>query len=212
MKKNAVLIVGVLVVITIAFVNAKKMNPATLGEGYKVGSDVADFSLKNIDGQMVSMADYKEAKGYIVVFTCNTCPYAKMYEQRIEALNQMYASKGFPVLAINSNDVTKQPDDSFEKMQNRANEKSYSFPYLYDESQAIATRFGATRTPHVFVVSKNSDKLKVAYIGAIDNNPKDAAAADVKYVEDAINSLLAGDAVETDFTKAIGCTIKWKEA
>jgi len=212
MKKNALLIIGILAVITIAFVNAKKLNDVPQGTGYQIGSEVSDFSLKNVDGKMVSLADFNDAKGFIVVFTCNTCPYAKMYEQRTEDLNQMYASKGYPVIAINPNDVTQQPDDSYAKMIERSNEKKYTFPYLYDESQAIATQFGASRTPHVYILTKDDSKLKVAYIGAIDNNAKDAGDADVKYVEDAVNGLLTGKKVETDFTKAVGCTIKWKKA
>src|SRR5262245_43119015 len=106
--------------------------------GYHVGDRVKDFSLKNTDGKMVSLADYKTAKGFIVVFTCNHCPYAKAYEQRIIDLNNMYASKGFPVIAISSNDAVKVPEDSYDNMSSRAKEKKYSFPYLYDESQTVA--------------------------------------------------------------------------
>lgn len=212
MKKNALLFLGVLAVAAIALVSTGFHSEAPAGEGYEVGSVAKDFKLKNVDGKMVSLADYKDAKGFIVVFTCNTCPYAKMYEQRIDDLNKKYASKGYPVVAINPNDVTQKPDDSYDAMVTRAKEKSYSFAYLYDESQAVATMYGATRTPHIYILNKESNNLKVAYIGAIDNNAKDASAADTKYVEDAINNLLDGKAVETTSTKAIGCTIKWKEA
>ncbi|MFY0627954.1 MAG: thioredoxin family protein [Reichenbachiella sp.] len=212
MKKNVLLIIGLLTMVTIVFVNAKKTTPSTIKGGYEVGSEVKDFSLKNIDGKTVSMSDYTEAKGFIVVFTCNTCPYAKMYEKRIDNLNLKYADKGYPVLAINPNDKEKQPGDSFDEMTARAKDKNYSFPYLYDENQEVALRYGATRTPHIYIVNKEAKNLKVVYIGAIDNNPKDAKSVDVKYVEEAVNNLLDGKTVETTKTKAIGCSIKWKEA
>ncbi|UXX79769.1 thioredoxin family protein [Reichenbachiella carrageenanivorans] len=212
MKKNTLLTLRLIAIATVLLATSLNNLLAQANTGYKVGDTATDFKLKNVDGQMISMANYKDAKGFIVIFTCNTCPFSKMYEERINELNQKYASKGYPVLAINPNDVTKQPDDSFDAMIARAKDKNFSFPYLYDESQAIATAYGATRTPHVYIVSKKAQKLIVSYIGAIDNNHKDADAASQKYVEEAVNSLLAGKAVKTNFTKAIGCTIKWKEA
>lgn len=180
--------------------------------GYQVGDVVEDFNLKNVDGKMVSLASYNDTKGFIVVFTCNTCPYSKMYEQRIGALNKKYASKGYPVIALNSNDITKKPGDSYEEMVKLAKKSKYEFPYLHDESQEIATMYGATKTPHVYILKKDASDLKVAYIGAIDNNAKDAKAADTFYVEDAVDNLIDGKEVSPNFTKAIGCTIKWKEA
>ncbi|WP_017731082.1 thioredoxin family protein [Nafulsella turpanensis] len=185
---------------------------AVYGQGYKVGDYATDFSLRNIDGEKVSLAQYKDAKGAIVIFTCNTCPYAKMYEDRIIALHQQYAAKGYPVIAINPNDPEREPGDSFEQMQARAKEKNYPFPYLQDETQQITTAYGATRTPEVYLLKKDNKGYRVEYIGAIDNNHKDAAKADKKYVEDAINGLIAGKKPTTNFTKAIGCTIKWKES
>jgi len=183
---------------------------AKAADGYKPGDKARDFKLKNVDGKMVSMADYKDAKGYIVVFTCNHCPFAKAYESRIIALDKMYKTKGFPVVAINPNDKSKEPEDSYENMVAYAKDKNYPFPYLYDESQEIAMAYGAARTPHVFVLSKKGNDLTVEYIGAIDNNTDDASAVTKKYVEDAVNNLLAGKKPETTSTKAIGCTIKWK--
>ena len=182
------------------------------GEGYKVGDYATDFSLQNIDGKKVSLSQYKEAKGFIVVFTCNHCPYAKMYEDRIIELNNKYADKGYPVIAINPNDGDKQPEDSFENMQKRAKEKGFPFPYLHDASQEVTTTYGATRTPHVYLLNKDKKGYKVEYIGAIDNNHKDAAQADQKYVEDALNQMMAGKKPKTTSTKAVGCSIKWKDA
>ena len=177
--------------------------------GYKPGDAASDFKLKNVNGKMVSMADNKSAKGFIVVFTCNHCPFSQAYEQRIIALHKKYADKGYPVIAINPNDKDIVPEDSFEEMQKRAKENKYPFPYLWDETQATARSYGAVRTPHVFVVQKEGDKFMVRYIGAIDDNADDPAAVKDKYVETAVNELLEGKSVKQNFTKAIGCTIKW---
>lgn len=179
---------------------------------YKVGDVVSDFSLKNVDNKNVSLSQFSNAKGFIVVFTCNSCPVAKKYEKRVEQLDKDFSSKAFPVIAISSNDVQINPGDSFEDMQKRAKTESYTFPYLYDESQAIAKQFGATNTPHVYVLAKDGNKLVVKYIGAIDNNVEDASKADKKYVADAVNSLLEGKDPIVASTKAIGCGIKWKKS
>jgi peroxiredoxin len=179
---------------------------------YQVGDLVADFTLKNVDGKMVGLSDYKSSKGVIVIFDCNTCPYSKMYNDRIIALNKKYASKGFPVLAINANSPEISAGDSFEEMVEQAKRKNYDFPYLVDETQKVALAFGATNTPHVFVLQKEADGFKVAYIGAIDNNARDGQSADKKYVEEAVDALIDGKTVATSKTKAIGCTIKWKNS
>ncbi|HEX8350473.1 MAG TPA: thioredoxin family protein [Hymenobacter sp.] len=181
--------------------------------GYQVGDKAMDFKLKNVDGKMVSMADNKAVKGYIVVFTCNTCPVAKAYESRIIALHQQYAPKGYPVLAINPNDPGVSPGDSYEQMKTLASNKKYPFPYLFDASQEVAKTYGATRTPHLYVVTRQpAGDFKVAYIGAIDDNSEDASAAKKKYAEEALNEIIAGKAASTGSTKAIGCTIKWRRA
>lgn len=179
---------------------------------YKVGDVVSDFSLKNVDNKNVSLAQFASAKGFIVVFTCNSCPVAKKYESRVEQLNKEFSSKAFPVIAISSNDVRVNPGDSFEDMQKRAKSEAYTFPYLYDESQEVAKQFGATNTPHIYVVAKEGNKMLVKYIGAIDNNADDASKADKKYVADAVNSLLKGKDPQIAATKAIGCGIKWKKS
>ena len=182
-------------------------------EGYKVGDNARDFSLKNIDGSMVSLANYAPAtKGAIVIFTCNHCPVAQAYQDRIIALNKKYQPMGYPVVAINSNDFNAVTDDSYENMQKRAKEKGFTFPYLLDETQQIATTYGAMKTPHVYILQKEGNAFKVKYIGAIDDNKDDAAAVTHKYVETAVNELLAGKSVSQNYTKAIGCGIKWKTA
>lgn len=167
----------------------------------KVGDKAPDFSLADIDGKMISPASYKDAKGYIVIFTCNDCPYAKAYQGRIAELHNDFAPKGFPVIAINTS-------DSKEAIVTRAKEKNYPFSYLHDEKQDITRSYGATKTPHAFVLDKY---LTVAYIGAIDNNYKDAENADQKYIRDAVEALLSNNKVKITNTKAIGCSIKWKD-
>ncbi len=178
--------------------------------GYKIGDKAKDFQLKNVDGKMVSLADFKSAKGFIVVFTCNHCPFAKAYEQRILDLDKKYAKLGYPVIAINPNNKEMVEEDAPEKMAERAKAKNYTFPYLYDESQEIAKNFGATRTPHVFVLTKSSSDFLVQYIGAIDDNSDDATAVKTKYVENALKEIMANKPVSQATTKAIGCGIKWK--
>ena len=179
---------------------------------YGIGDVVADFRLKNVDGKMVALSDYASAKGAIVIFDCNTCPYSRAYNDRIIGLNNKYSEKGFPVITINPNDPQMSPGDSYEEMMSQAKRKKYDFPYLVDESQAVARSFGATNTPHVFVLQKQGSDFKVAYIGTIDNNSRDASAATKKYVEDAVDALLAGQVVPNQSTKAIGCSIKWKDS
>lgn len=183
---------------------------ATLTKGYKIGDTVTDFSLRGVDDKEVSLASFEDAKGYIVIFTCNHCPYAKLYEDRIIALNAKYKEKGYPVIAINPNDPELAPTDDMEHMKSRAMEKGFTFPYLMDETQNVYRSFGATRTPHVYVLEKTNEGSVVRYIGAVDDNYEDASEVKKKYVEEAVDALLAGKKVEITETKAIGCSIKDK--
>ena len=206
MKKAVqILSVAFVVLFISAFVGNKT---TTLDEGYKIGDVAEDFSLKNIDGNMVSLSDYKDAKGFIVIFTCNTCPYAVMYEDRINALNRKYASQGYPVIAIMPNNTDAKPGDNMEAMKARAKSKGFTFPYLIDEYPKVYPKYGATKTPQVFILQKTDGGNVVKYIGAIDDNYKDASAVKTKYVEHAVDALLAGKKVKQTETKAIGCSIK----
>jgi peroxiredoxin len=180
--------------------------------GYQVGDKATDFKLKNVDGKTISLVDNPSAKGYIVIFTCNTCPVAQAYEDRVIALDKKYAVKGYPVIAINPNDPGLSPGDALAEMKKRADRKKYPFPYLVDEGQVIAKTYGARNTPHVYILTKTGADFTVAYIGAIDNNTGDGDAATNKYVETAMTEILAGKPVTTNLTKAIGCGIKWKKA
>ncbi|GAA4886075.1 thioredoxin family protein [Flaviramulus aquimarinus] len=194
----------VLVGLSSAFISFKNMHD----HGYKIGDVVKDFSLKNIDGKMVSLADYKDAKGFIVTFTCNTCPFSIAYEDRIIALNKKYASKGYPVIAINPNNPNTKPGDSFDAMQKRAIEKGFTFPYLVDEGQKVYPKFGAKKTPHNYVLQKTKKGLVVEYIGAIDDSSRNPDGVKEKYLEFAVDALLSGNEIKVKKTKAIGCSIK----
>lgn len=183
----------------------------TVQAQYKVGDVATDFRLKNIDNTSVSLSDFKEAKGFIVVFTCNHCPYAKAYENRIIALDKQFKKAGYPVIAINPNDPEVQPEDGFEEMKIRAKEKGFTFPYLLDEGQKIFPQYGALKTPHVYLLQKEAKGNVVKYIGALDDNYENENEMSVKYVENAVNALLQDKAIETENTLAIGCTIKVKK-
>ncbi|MEW5677026.1 thioredoxin family protein [Flavobacterium enshiense] len=197
--------------ITTLFVLVCLMSAFTLvksDSGYQVGDIATDFSLKNVNNKKVALADFKGAKGFIVIFTCNHCPYAKAYEDRIIALDKKYKKLGYPVIAINPNNPEVQPADSFELMKERAKEKGFTFPYLFDEGQKIYPQYGATKTPHVYILEKTKAGNVVQYIGAIDDNYSDESAVKTKYVENAVDALLKNQEVPVKTTKAIGCSIK----
>tara|TARA_R110002050_G_scaffold101449_7_gene209686 strand:- start:6084 stop:6482 length:399 start_codon:yes stop_codon:yes gene_type:complete len=131
-----------------------------------------------------------------------------MYEDRIVALDKKYADKGYPVIAIMPNNTDVKPGDNLEAMKQRAKDKGFTFPYLIDEDQTVYPKFGATKTPHVFILQKADGSNLVEYIGAIDDNYKDASAVTTKYVEDVVDALLNSKEVPHRETKAIGCSIK----
>lgn len=195
---------------TFFFILSLFLSTAVIAGGYEVGDKASDFKLKNVDGSYVSLSDYDDAKGFVVVFTCNHCPYAKAYQDRIIAIDKKYKKKGYPVIAINPNDEEIVEGDSFEAMIERSKEKGYTFPYLKDETQEVYRTYGATRTPHVYLLNKEKGDLVVKYIGTIDDNYKDPSAVSKTFLTDAIDALIAGKNPEPDFTKAIGCTIKDK--
>jgi peroxiredoxin len=182
----------------------------SFAQGYQVGDKAADFKLRNVDGKYYSMADFPDTKGFVVIFSCNHCPYVVAYEDRMIELHKEFAPKGFPVIAINPNDSVLQPQDSFVNMQKRAKEKNFPFLYLHDAEQKVFPKYGATRTPHVFLLKRDGNDLRVAYIGAIDDNHQDVAKVENKYLANAINAVISGRNPDPNFTRAIGCTIKAK--
>ena len=185
---------------------------AAFSQGYNVGDKATDFKLKNTDGKYISLADYPDAKGFIIIFTCNHCPYAKAYQDRIIDIDKKYKELGYPVIAISPNDPELVPEDSYDNMVALAKEKDYRFPYLFDETQEVYRSYGAKRTPHVYLLQKKGGDLVVGYIGAIDDNYKDASAVTENYLADAVDALLSGKTPDPSLTKAIGCSIKDKMA
>lgn len=183
---------------------------AAYSSGYNIGDKAADFKLKNIDGKFVSFSNYPEAKGFVVVFTCNGCPYAQAYQDRLVEIDKKYKSKGYPVIAINPNDPALAPADSFDKMVTVAKTEGFTFPYLIDEKQEVYKNYGATKTPHVYVLQKKGNDFVVQYIGAIDDNYQDATKVNSPFLASALDALVAGSLPETTTTKAIGCGIKDK--
>ena len=177
-------------------------------EGLSIGDVAPDFSLKNVDGNFVSLSDYEDANGFIIIFSCNHCPFVVAYEDRYNELHDKFAPKGWPLIAINPNDPEVEPEDSFDNMVIRAREKGFQFPYVFDDGQKIFPQYGATRTPHVFLLDK--DRV-VRYIGAIDDNFRDADQVEEKYLENAIAAIMRGEDPNPAETRAIGCTIKVKE-
>jgi len=175
---------------------------------YQIGDVAEDFELKNVDGKMVSLADFEEAKGFIVIFTCNTCPVSVANEDRIIALDEKYKDQGYPVIAINPNNPKISSGDSYELMKVRAVEKGFSFPYLFDDGQQVYPKYGASKTPHVYVLNKEDNELIVRYIGSIDDSARNSGAVKTKFVENAVESLSKGIPIEIASTKAIGCSIK----
>lgn len=201
MKKKQISILWILVLYTLS------MNAQPIA----VGSIAPDFTLKGIDGQSVSLSDYADEKGVMVVFSCNPCPYVKAYEDRMIALHEMYAPQGVPVVYINPNDPVQQPADSFDEMKKRAADKSFPFPYLVDADQKVYPAYGATRTPEIFLLKNEGEgKFVVIYTGTVDDNYKDAAAVTVPYAANAVEALLAGKSPDPATTVAIGCGIKAK--
>jgi len=195
--KKFYLLVSALLISVIGFAN-----------GYKIGDIVEDFKLLNVDGRYVSMADYPNAKGVIVIFSCNHCPFVVAYEDRMIELHNRFAPLGFPIIAINPNDPVVQPLDSFELMQVRAKEKGFPFAYVFDDGQKVFPRFGATRTPEVFLLERVQEGFRLVYTGAIDDNHRDASKVQEHFLVNAINAVKRGESPDPHTTRAIGCTIK----
>lgn len=172
----------------------------------KPGDNAISFALPGVDGQTHGLNDYR-GKPVAVIFTCNHCPYAQAWEDRMVQIQADYRDKGVQLIAISSNDAEKYPDDGFEAMKSRANEKNFNFPYLYDETQEVARAYGAERTPEVFVFDAAGT---LRYHGAIDDNYEDPSAVKQTYLRDALDAVLVGNSVPTTETPPVGCTIKWK--
>lgn len=177
-----------------------------MGKGLRIGDKAPDFSLPGVDGKVYSLSDFRDKRVLVVMFTCNHCPYVQAYEDRIIDLQREFGERGVIFVGINSNDDRKYPEDSFENMVRRAEQKGYNFPYLRDESQEVARAYGATHTPHIFVFD---EQRRLRYTGKIDDNWREPEKVKERYLRDAILSLLEGKEIRIPETYAIGCTIKW---
>jgi peroxiredoxin len=210
MKRKHIYLEVALVVLTVlaVFGFTSDSNTLEVTNGYAIGDAVSDINLKDVNGKMVSYSNYPEARGFIVIFTCNTCPYAVASEDRIIALDAEFRGKGYPVIAINPNNPKAQPDDTFELMQAKAMDKGFTFPYLYDASSMVYAEYGAKKTPHVYLLQREDGKNIVKYIGAIDDNVRNGNAAKERFLANAVNELIAGKEISVKETKAIGCSVK----
>lgn len=177
-----------------------------MGFTIDVGKAGPSFSLKGVDGSHHALDDYADKKAVVVVFTCNHCPTAVQYEDRLIQLQKDYSDKGVQLVAINPNEDEGHPTDSYEHMIRRAEQKGFSFPYLRDDTQGVARAYGAVRTPHVFLLDT---ERKVVYEGRIDDSPDDANAAGRHDLREALDEMLAGKPLSVPSTESIGCTVKW---
>lgn len=179
-------------------------------QSVKSEKEIPDFTLRNVDGRMVSTKDFSKAKGFAVVFTCNHCPFAKLYTQRFNDLHKKYAPLGVPFLAVNSMDSLVYEEESFALMQSRAREVGFQFPYLHDAAQTVGQLFGAEHTPHAFVIWRENGKWLIKYAGAIDDNGEEPENA-TPFIGNAIDDLLAGRKVSIPETESFGCRIFYRK-
>lgn len=168
---------------------------------------VNDFRLLNVDGKNYSLKNYPSAKGFIIIFTSNHCPFAKLYPPRLNALHTKYKKVNVPLIAISSTDTIQYAEDSYFKMKQKAKLEHFNFPYLYDASQAVAINFNAERTPHAFVIWKENNLWVIKYNGAIDDNGANPTKVEQRFIENAVDALLIGKEVALKETKSVGCEI-----
>ena len=198
-------LLAIALVVTMGF-NAEAGKSETLALGAEARA--TDLEMKGTDGKMYTLDSVRGEKGTLVIFSCNSCPWAVKWESRVASIGNAYRGRGFGVIVINPNDPARVAEDSFDEMVTRAKTLSYGFPYVVDPESQVARAFGASRTPEVFLFNA---KGKLAYHGAIDDNASDANAVEAAYLKDALNALLAGKDISISETKALGCSIKFSE-
>ncbi|MFZ5939575.1 MAG: thioredoxin family protein [Bacteroidota bacterium] len=182
--------------------------PVVLNGQIKPGDPAPGFTLESTKGGMISLDDFSKEKGIILIFTSNACPFTDAYESRMIVLHNRYASQGYPVVAINPNSEKLSPDDSMEKMKERAAARNYPFSYLKDSDGKVSGLYGARRTPEVFLLTSRKGVFYVAYTGSIDDNAMDASLVGQRYVEQALMAVYTGKKPENETTRAVGCAIK----
>jgi peroxiredoxin len=183
----------------------------SLGSTFGQSKNLIDFSLRNIDGKIVSLKNYKSAKGFIVVFVSNHCPFAKLYTQRFNQLNEKYKKLGIPLIAVSSTDTVMYKEDTYVNMVRKGKTEKINFPFLYDGNQEVAKLFHAQKTPHAFVIWKEGEEWVIKYNGAIDDNGAEIEKVEKKYVANAVDALLSGKPVEVKEVKSIGCRIIFRK-
>lgn len=172
----------------------------------QIGSSAPDFNLPATDGKTYSLKFFSDKKALVVIFSCNHCPYAQAYENRIIEIQNDYTNV-LQIVVISSNESENYPEDSFEYMKARTELKHFNFPYLHDETQQIAKAYGATHTPEIFLFDH---ERKLVFHGKIDDNWQDPQSVKTKYLRNALDELLSGKQISVPETFTIGCTIKWK--
>ena len=200
-------IIGVVIALNFWAVGLAQANSVADSSTIKQDAIVQPFLLKSVSGEFVGMSTYPEAKGMIVVFTCNHCPFAKLYPERMNELHRKYSAKGIPLLAISSTDTVLFEEDGFAEMQKISQQQGFVFPYLFDAEQTVVQDFGAQKTPHAFVLARSEEGWKIVYSGSIDDNGADPSAVKHKYVEDAVMAVLKHKKVKVAHTSSIGCFI-----
>lgn len=200
-------IIGVVIALNFWVLGLSQANSVADSSTIKQNAIVQPFLLKCVSGEFVGMSTYPEAKGMIVVFTCNHCPFAKLYPERMNELYRKYAAQGIPLLAISSTDTVLFDEDGFVEMQKVAQQQGFVFPYLFDAEQTVVQDFGAQKTPHAFVLARSEEGWKIVYSGSIDDNGADPSAVKHKYVEDAVRAVLKHKKVKVAHTSSIGCFI-----
>lgn len=187
--------------------------PAHAGDaavaGVPIGhpAPLADVKMKGVDGRELSIADVKGAKGTLVVFSCNACPWARAWETRIVELGNSYARRGVGVMVINANDPAVAPEDDYATMQERARRRGMKYPYVVDATSEVARAFRATRTPEAFLFGADG---RLVYHGTIDDNAREPGKVERRYLRDALEAVVAGKTVPVAETKALGCSIKFR--
>jgi peroxiredoxin len=184
---------------------ADDAGPSALAIGSPV--PMADQKMMNVDGKQIAVADVRGAKGTLVVFTCNACPWAKAWEDRIVALGNEFQKKGIGVIAVNANDPAKAAEDGYDQMKARAQEKGFGFPYVVDSTSKVARAYGASRTPEAFLFDASG---KLVYHGTVDDNAQEPDKVQARYLKDALTAVSNGQDVAVKETKALGCGIKFR--
>jgi len=172
----------------------------------EIGQKAPSFQLKGVDGKTYTLEMFRDAKAVALIFMCNHCPYVQAYIDRLISLQNDYADQGVRFVSINSNETKNYPEDSFENMVRWAEERKFPFPYLRDETQEMATAYGANRTPEIFLLDSS---FRVCYHGGVDDNYQNPKEVREHYLRDAIEDLLQKGSVSHTTSRTIGCTIKW---